>query len=119
MTRRRARTSPAPSSFRTSAAVAVAGLALCLLSASAATAQTAPQAALAAGRFLIAGEHLRDPNFAQTVVLLLNYGERGARGVIINRRSDVKLAAVFPRISGLNQRPDTVYLGGPVSATNC
>ena len=82
---------------------------LFLLSLSVVMAQTAPQAALSAGRFLVAGEHLRDPNFAKTVVLLLNYGERGARGVIINRRSDVKLAAVFPRISGLHQRPDTVY----------
>ena len=101
--------------FQLSVAMALMGAVLFLLSLSAVTAQTAPQAALAAGRFLIAGEHLRDPNFAKTVVLLLNYGERGARGVVINRRSDVKLAAVFPRVSGLNQRPDTVYLGGPVS----
>lgn len=98
--------------FQLSVATALMGAVLFLLALSAVTAQTAPQAALAAGRFLIAGEHLRDPNFARTVVLLLNYGERG---VIVNRRSDVKLAAVFPRISGLNQRPDTVYLGGPVS----
>ena len=101
--------------FQLSVAMALMGAVLFLPSLSVVTAQTAPQAALSAGRFLIAGEHLRDPNFAKTVVLLLNYGERGARGVIINRRSDVKLAAVFPRISGLNQRPDTVYLGGPVA----
>lgn len=101
--------------FQLSVAMALMGAVLFLPSLSVVTAQTAPQAALSAGRFLIAGEHLRDPNFAKTVVLLLNYGERGARGVIVNRRSDVKLAAVFPRISGLNQRPDTVYLGGPVA----
>lgn len=112
---RRAAACTRHSGFQLSAAMALVGAVLFLLSLSAVTAQTAPQAALAAGRFLIAGEHLRDPNFARTVVLLLNYGERGARGVVINRRSDVKLAAVFPRISGLNQRPDTVYLGGPVS----
>ena len=92
-----------------------AGLGIVLLSLSLVMPQTAPQAALSAGRFLVAGEHLRDPNFAKTVVLLLNYGARGARGVIINRRSNVKLAAVFPRISGLHQRPDTVYIGGPVA----
>ena len=101
--------------FRISITLAVAGLVLFLLSLSVVMPQTAPQAALSAGRFLIAGEHLRDPNFVETVVLLLNYGERGARGVIINRPSDVKLAAVFPGISGLHQRPDTVYLGGPVA----
>ena len=101
--------------FRTAGILAVAGFVLLLLSLSVVMAQTAPQAALSAGRFLVAGEHLRDLNFAQTVVLLLNYGERGARGVIVNRRSGVKLAAVFPGISGLHQRPDTVYLGGPVA----
>lgn len=101
--------------FKTPVSLAVAGFVLVLLSLSVVIPQTAPQAALSAGRFLVAGQHLRDPNFAQTVVLLLDYGERGARGVIINRRTDVKLAAVFPRITGLRQRPDTVYLGGPVA----
>ena len=101
--------------LKVSMTMAAAGLVLFLLSLSVVMPQTPPQAALSAGRFLVAGEHLRDPNFAQTVVLLLNYGDRGARGVIINRKSDVKLAAVFPRISGLHQRPDTVYVGGPVA----
>ena len=101
--------------FRTPITVAAAGLVVFLLPLSSVMAQTAPQAALSAGRFLVAGEHLRDPNFAKTVVLLLNYGDRGARGVVINRRSNVKLAAVFPRVSGLHQRPDTVYIGGPVA----
>ena len=103
--------------FQLSVAMAFMGAVLFLLSLSVVMAQTAPQAALSAGRFLIAGEHLRDPNFAKTVVLLLNYGERGARGVIINRQTHVKLAVVFPGISGLHQRPDTVYIGGPVAQT--
>ena len=90
------------------------GLVLLIVGASAAVSQTPRQAALAAGRFLVAGEHLRDPNFGRSVVLLLNYGERGARGIVINRQTDVKLATVLPEISGLHQRPDTVYLGGPV-----
>ena len=91
------------------------GFVLLVLGSSVATTQTPRQAALSAGRFLVAGEHLRDPNFGRTVVLLLNYGERGARGVVINRQTDVKLAVVFPGISGLHQRPDTVYMGGPVA----
>lgn len=101
--------------FEASVALAAAGLVLLLLSRSVVMPQTAPQAALAPGRFLVASKQLRDPNFAATVVLLLNYGARGARGVIVNWPSDVKLASVFPRITGLRQRPDTVYLGGPVA----
>ena len=100
--------------IRRSATPVVMGFVLLILGASAAVSQTPRQAALSAGRFLVAGEHLRDPNFGRSVVLLLNYGERGARGIVINRQTDVKLATVLPEISGLHQRPDTVYLGGPV-----
>ncbi len=103
--------------FKTSVTIAVAGFVLLSLSLSAVIPQTAPQAALSTGRFLVAGKQLRDPNFAETVVLLLNYGERGAQGVIINRPTDVKLATMFPEIRGLQRRMDTVYLGGPVQRT--
>ena len=94
-----------------------AAFVLLVLASAVAVSQTPRQAALSAGMFLVAGEHLRDPNFGRTVVLLLDYGERGARGVIINRQTHVKLAVVFPGISGLHQRPDTVYIGGPVAQT--
>ena len=57
------------------------------------------------------------PQFLETVVLLLNYGERGARGVVINWPTEVKLATMFPEIRGLQRRVDTVYLGGPVERT--
>ena len=103
--------------IRRLATVVGLGFFVLALASSAAVSQNPHQAALSAGRFLVAGEHLRDPNFGRTVVLLLNYGERGARGVIINRQTHVKLAAVFPGISGLHQRPDTVYIGGPVGRT--
>ena len=103
--------------FRISITAAAAGLVLTLLSLSVVMPQTVPQAALSTGRFLVASKQLRDPNFARTVVLLLNYGERGARGVIINWPTGVKLAAMFPEIRGLQRRMDTVYLGGPVQRT--
>ncbi len=107
--------------FRASGTLAVTGFVLFLLSLSLSVSvvvpQTTPQAALSTGRFLVASQQLRDPDFAATVILLLNYGERGARGVIINRPTGVKLATVFPEIRGLQRRLDTVYLGGPVERT--
>ena len=103
--------------FKTPITIAVAGFVLLSLSLSAVMTQTAPQAALSAGRFLVASKQLRDPNFSETVVLLLNYGERGARGVVINWPTEVKLATMFPEIRGLQRRVDTVYLGGPVERT--
>ncbi len=37
------------------------------------------------GQFLVARHTLRDPNFCQTVVLLLQHGEEGAFGLVVNR----------------------------------
>jgi putative transcriptional regulator len=70
--------------------------------------------ALAKGRFLVASRSLSDANFAETVILLLDYHRRGAMGLIINRPSEVRLARVWPDMAGLQQRTDTVYIGGPV-----
>jgi len=69
----------------------------------------------ARGRFLIASRNLIDPNFAESVVLLLAYDARGAMGVMINRPTEVRLATALPRIEQLRERPDRVYLGGPVA----
>ena len=70
---------------------------------------------LAKGMFLVAGRQLRDPNFKETVVLLIDYGRDGAMGLVINRPSVVKLATVFPDIKELKERTDTIYVGGPVA----
>jgi putative transcriptional regulator len=70
---------------------------------------------LAKGKFLVAGRQLQDPNFRETVVLLIEYGLDGAMGLVINRPSAVKLATVFPDIKELKQRKDTIYIGGPVA----
>lgn len=69
---------------------------------------------LSKGVFLIASERMRDPNFAQSVILLLEYDATGALGLIINRPSNVALASALPDVEGLGSRSDTLYLGGPV-----
>ena len=73
-----------------------------------------PQPKLEKGKLLVASRDLSDPNFSETVILLIAYGPNGTMGVIINRPSDVKLATVLPEIKQLRRRPDTIYLGGPV-----
>jgi putative transcriptional regulator len=70
---------------------------------------------LSKGKFLIAREHLLDPNFSETVVLLIEYGNNGTIGLIINRPTSVKLSAVFPDLKGVRRRKDTIYIGGPVN----
>jgi putative transcriptional regulator len=66
------------------------------------------------GVFLVSAEQLVDPNFSQTVVVLLEYGEEGAMGLIINRPTKVRLSEVFPDIRRLRRRRDRLFVGGPV-----
>ena len=45
---------------------------------------------------LVATPPLVDPNFDRSVVLLLEHGEEGALGIILNRPTDASLVAVMP-----------------------
>jgi putative transcriptional regulator len=54
-----------------------------------------------AGSFLVARPTLRDPNFIQTVILLIQHNSEGAFGLVVNRRVQVE---------GFHA---PVYIGGP------
>ena len=68
----------------------------------------------ARGKFLIAGPEMRDPNFSETVVLLLEYDETGALGLIINWPTELPADHVLPEIEGLAESQHQVFIGGPV-----
>src|SRR5215472_1294934 len=77
------------------------------------------EAELAAGAFLVAGRDLQDPNFSETVILLLHYDEdQGAMGLVINRRTELTLGRVFEDFKEAKGRTDCAYMGGPVEQTN-
>lgn len=68
-----------------------------------------------AGQFLVASPHLKDPNFARTVVLMLQHEEQGALGVIVNRPGDKTVDDVWKMIGCDPVGSDEpVYVGGPV-----
>lgn len=69
----------------------------------------------ARGHFLIASRDLMDPNFAETVVLLVDYSSEGATGVIVNRPTKTRAAKLLPEVEELQEREDKVWLGGPVA----
>jgi putative transcriptional regulator len=71
--------------------------------------------ALAAGKLLVASRGLRDPNFAERVVLLTDYDKNGAAGLVINVRTDVRLSRAFEHLSLGANAMQTVFAGGPVS----
>ena len=76
---------------------------------------TADPAELGKGKLLVAARQLADPNFAQSVVLLLGYGRLGALGVIINRPTAVQLSEVVPESLRVTPQAGVVYGGGPVA----
>lgn len=68
-----------------------------------------------AGMLLLATPELVDPNFAGTVILLLDADEDGALGVVLNRPSPVPVGEVLAPWSDLAAEPEVLFQGGPVS----
>lgn len=69
---------------------------------------------LAKGKFLVATKNIKDPRFAETVILLVDYSQNGTLGLIVNRPTDMRLSQVFSDIEGLDKVSDPIYIGGPV-----
>ena len=71
---------------------------------------------LGAPAFLIAVPQLGDPNFVRGVVFILEHGEHGSMGLLINRPSSLPIGA-FCASQSMEYRGDTsalVHQGGPV-----
>lgn len=71
----------------------------------------------ARGRLLVATPDLRDPNFSRTVVLMLEHGDEGALGVVLNRPVDLAVSDVLPDWADLTSAPSCLFVGGPVAPT--
>jgi len=67
------------------------------------------------GRLLVAAPPLIDPNFDRTIVLMLEHGDEGALGVVLNRPSESSVYDVFPEWHELSSPPAVVFAGGPVA----
>ena len=70
---------------------------------------------LATGKLLVARRSLQDPNFAETVILLVEHSEdEGTVGLILNRQTKIPLSRLSKDLEGAKGRPDPLYMGGPV-----
>jgi len=68
---------------------------------------------LGPGALLVSRPKLEDPNFIHTVVVLVQYSEeKGAFGLIVNRRTAATLSKVLPDLT--TGGTHLVYEGGPV-----
>lgn len=66
------------------------------------------------GMLLVATPALVDPNFIDSVVLLLDADADGALGVVLNRPSGVPVDEVLPGWGDVVADPEVLFHGGPV-----
>lgn len=66
------------------------------------------------GKCLVSASHLRDPNFFKTVVLMIEHGDQGAMGLVVNRPSTIPVSNALVKHFELPDAEDLVYIGGPV-----
>jgi putative transcriptional regulator len=95
----------------------MAGLILCVLLALLPRALAASEfdpASVVKGVFLVASPSLNDPNFRQTVVLVLEHGSQGTLGIILNRPTDILLSQALPDVAALKGTNHRLFAGGPV-----
>jgi putative transcriptional regulator len=64
---------------------------------------------------LVARAELPDPNFADSVVLVMNNLGPAPVGLIVNRPTRISVSQLFPDLKRLAQLPDKLYFGGPVA----
>jgi len=66
------------------------------------------------GNFLVSEIALMDPNFRQTVVLMVSHDDNGAFGLVVNRPSPFTLGDVIDGMEDCAARSIPVFIGGPV-----
>ncbi len=66
------------------------------------------------GVFLVATAGMQDPRFRRSVVLLLEHGENGTLGLIVNKVTEISLAQVLPDLKDSGQESNLLFFGGPV-----
>jgi putative transcriptional regulator len=67
------------------------------------------------GHLLVASPRLADPNFTRRVILVLDHGEHGALGVVIDRPGGVAVGELLPQWHSLATAPAELFTGGPVA----
>lgn len=69
---------------------------------------------LGVGKLLVASRGVSDPIFAEKVILVVHYDQKGVLGLMLNRRTEVPLSKVLESVKAAKGLSDPVYLGGPV-----
>jgi len=66
------------------------------------------------GQLLLASTQLLDPNFVQTVVLMVQHNEQGAMGLVLNRPLEISIRSAWEQVSQTPcVREEPLRVGGP------
>lgn len=69
-----------------------------------------------ADQLLIAKPDMGDPNFARTVIHLIEHDENGALGVVLNRPMTIPVSEHFEQLAERVSYPAMFFEGGPVAS---
>ncbi len=70
------------------------------------------------GKLLVATPSLVDPNFRLTVLIMLEHGDEGALGLVLNRPSELPVRGAIDDWAAAVSEPGVVFIGGPVSQSS-
>ena len=73
-----------------------------------------PEVPLGKGVFLMANPAMRDPHFFHSVILLMNYGEGGAWGLMLNKPTNYTPKEAISDLKGIDKLSHPLFRGGPV-----
>jgi putative transcriptional regulator len=68
----------------------------------------------AVGVVLVSRPALNDPNFTESVLLLIYHDSNGSLGILLNRPTNLRPSRVFPNVEALADYTDAVFFGGPL-----
>ena len=95
----------------------LAGLVMILFAIPAQAQQEFSPRSVEKGVLLVASPSLSDPNFHQTVLLVVEHGRGGTVGLILNRPTNVLVSEVLPDFTVLKRTTHRLFAGGPVERT--
>jgi putative transcriptional regulator len=75
----------------------------------------APPPDVLTAHLLVANPRLADPNFVRRTVLVLDHGDHGALGVVLDHPGGVPVDEVLPQWHALATPPAELFTGGPVA----
>jgi len=78
------------------------------------TAQSVNPADLAQGKILVMHRDAPDPLFARSVIVLAQFDQTSALGLMIHYRSDIPIRRALAGMEGAENRTDPIFVGGPV-----